>query len=73
MTVMMELAGKDVKIAIINLSRFEDTKGKNELNYEKNKKIIKTQMKVENTTSEKQIVDEIHHLVDSRTRFQVRR
>lgn len=32
---MMELAGKDVKIAITNLNRFEDAKGKHELNYEK--------------------------------------
>lgn len=58
MAEMMELAGKDIKIAVINLINiFTDVKHK--LNYERNRRHKKkTQMEhleVENTIAEKQI------------------
>ena len=39
MAEMMELVGKDIKIAVINLINiFKDVKGKHKLNYERNRR-----------------------------------
>lgn len=60
MAEMMELAGKDIKIAVINLINiFKDVKGKHKLNYERNRRHKKKpqmeHLEVENTIAEKQI------------------